>query len=392
MDFGFTPEQEQLRAQVRRLLDTELPLERILAWSAKPQPLDRALWTRVAALGWPGITVPEAYGGLGLGCEDLIVVLEEMGKSLAPLPLLATDAAVTAIRLLADDAQCTAHLPGIAAGATIATIAVLEESDVVAPDAIATRARAAEGEARHATGAAATRGAGAAGDVVLDGVKLFVPDAQHADLILVAARENDGVSLFAVPATAPGVRVAPLVVVDPTKPAAEVRLESVRLAASARLGVAGGAWPAIVRVLDRMTIGLAAEMIGAADAALAMAVEYAKVRRQFGSPIGRFQGVKHRCAELLVDIESARSLVYYGAWAVEQSPEQAASYAAMAKAAASEALDATGEECIQIHGAIGYTWECHAHLFYKRGRHCHVWMGAPDEHYERVLALQEQTA
>src|SRR5438477_13180331 len=114
MDFGFTPEQEQLRAQVRRLLDTELPLDRILAWSAKPQALDRGLWTRVAALGWPGITIPEAHGGLGLGCEDLIVVLEEMGKTLAPLPLLATDAAVTAIRLLGDDAQCAARLPGIA--------------------------------------------------------------------------------------------------------------------------------------------------------------------------------------------------------------------------------------------------------------------------------------
>src|SRR5262249_43987025 len=116
MDFGFTPEQEQLRAQVRRFLDTELPLERILALAAKPQPLDRALWKRIAALGWPGITIPEAHGGLGLGCEDLIVVLEEMGKSLAPLPLLAVDAAVAAIRALGDDAQCAALLPGIASG------------------------------------------------------------------------------------------------------------------------------------------------------------------------------------------------------------------------------------------------------------------------------------
>src|SRR5256885_251155 len=220
MDFGFTQEQEQLRAQVRRFLDAEVPLDRILEWSAKPQPLDRALWKRLAELGWPGITIPEAHGGLGLGCEDLIVVFEEMGKSLAPLP-------------------------------------------------------------------------------------------------------------------APGVRVTPLAVVDPTNPAAEVHLDGVRLPASARLGAAGGAWPAIARVLDRMTIGLAAEMVGAADAALAMAVEYAKVRRQFGSPIGRFQGVKHRCAELLVDVESARSLVYYGAWAVGHAPAQAASYAAMLKAAPS---------------------------------------------------------
>ena len=374
MDFGFTPEQEQLRAQVRRLLDKELPLDRILAWSADPQPLDRALWKRTAELGWPGITVPERHGGLGLGCEDLIVVLEEMGRSLAPLPLLATDAAVAALRALGTDAQQAEHLPAIAAGDVVATIAVLEASDVLAPEAIAARA--------------ASRGA----DVVLDGTKLFVPDAQDADRILVAVREGAGVSLFVVPTDAPGVEVTPLVVVDPTKPAAEVRLTGVRVPAGARLGAPGGAWPALARVLDRMTIGLAAEMVGAADAALGMAVAYAKVRQQFGSPIGRFQGVKHRCAELLVDVESARSLVYYGAWAAEQDPAQAALYASMAKGAAADALDAAGEECIQIHGAIGYTWECHAHLFYKRGRHCQVWMGAPDEHYERVLALSEAAA
>jgi alkylation response protein AidB-like acyl-CoA dehydrogenase len=371
MDFGFTPEQEQLRAQVRRFLDKELPLERVLAWSAAPQPLDRALWTRMAELGWVGITVPEEHGGLGLGCEDLIVVLEEMGRSLAPVPLLATDAAVAALRALGSAAQQAAHLPGIAAGETVATLAVLEESDVPRPEALATRAQA--------------NGSG----VVLDGVKLFVPDGENADLVLVAAREGDGASLFAVPTDTPGVTVTPLVVLDATKPAAEVRLEGVRLAASARLGAAGAAWPTLARVLDRMTVGLAAEMVGAADAALGLAVEYAKVRQQFGAPIGRFQGVKHRCAELLVDLESARSLVYFGAWAVEHDPAQAASYAAMAKAAASETLDQAGEDCIQIHGAIGYTWECHAHLFYKRGRHCHVWLGAPDEHYERVLALQE---
>jgi alkylation response protein AidB-like acyl-CoA dehydrogenase len=370
MDFGFTAEQEQLRGQVRRLLDKELPLDRVLAWCADPQPLDRALWKRMAALGWAGITVPETHGGLGLGCEDLIVVLEEMGKSLCPMPLLATDAAVAALRALGSETQHAAYLAGIAAGDTVATLAVLEESDVAAPDALATRA--------HARGA----------DVVLDGSKLFVPDGQDADLLLVAAHEGEGVSLFAVPADTPGLTVTPLVVLDPTKPAAAARLEGVTVPAAARLGAPGAAWPALARTLDRMTIGLAAEMVGAADAALQMAVAYAKVRQQFGSPIGRFQGVKHRCAELLVDLESARSLVYYGAWAAEHDPTQAASYAAMAKAAASEALDAAGEECVQIHGAIGYTWECHAHLFYKRGRHCQVWLGAPDEHYERVLALQ----
>lgn len=373
MDFGFTPEQDELRSQARRLLDQELPLDRILAWAADPKTLDRALWKKTAELGWAGLTVPEAHGGLGLGAVDLIVLLEEMGKSLCPLPLASTDLAVAALVALGGAEQQAAWLPKIAAGDVIATVAIPEASDVPTADGIATTASA--------------RG----GDLVLDGAKLFVPDGQHADLVLVAAREGEGVSLFAVPAETPGVTVAPLVVVDATKPAAEVRLDGAVVPARARIGAAGGAWPTLVRLLDRQTVTHAAEMVGAADAALRMAVEYAKVRQQFGSPIGRFQGVKHRCAEMLCDVESARSLVYYAAWALDSAPGQVPQYAAMAKALASEALDAAGEECVQIHGAIGYTWECHAHLFYKRGRQSHVWLGAPDEHYERVMtSLQQQ--
>lgn len=368
MDFGFTPEQDALRHQARRFLDAELPLDRILAWSGDPARIDRGLWTRMAELGWAGLTVPEAHGGLGLGAVDLIVLLEEFGRSLCPLPLASTDLAVAALTALGDAEQQAAWLPKIAKGEVVATVAILETSDVPREDGIATRA------------------VGAGGDVTLDGAKLFVPDGQHADLLLIAAREGEGTSLFAVPADTPGVTVVPLVVVDATKPAAEVRLAGAKVAARARLGAAGQAWPTLARLLDRQTITHAAEMVGAADAALRMAVEYAKVRQQFGSPIGRFQGVKHRCAEMLCDVESARSLVYYAAWALDSAPDQVPTYAAMAKALASEALDTAGEECVQIHGAIGYTWECHAHLFYKRGRQSHVWLGAPDEHYERVMA------
>ncbi|MEB2284857.1 MAG: hypothetical protein B6D46_14880 [Polyangiaceae bacterium UTPRO1] len=374
MDFGFTPEQDELRAQARRLLDHELPLDRILASSAAPPTLDRALWKRTAELGWAGLTIPEAHGGLGLCAVDLIVLLEEMGKTLCPLPLASTDLAVAALTALGDEAQRAEWLPRIASGDVVATVAILEASDVPAAEGIGARATA------------------RAGEVVLDGAKLFVPDGQHADLVLVAAREGAGVSLFAVPAAAPGVTATPLVVVDATKPAAEVRLAGAVLPERARLGSAGAAWPVLAHLLDRQAITHAAEMVGSADAALRLAVEYAKVRRQFGSPIGRFQGVKHRCAEMLCDIESARSLVYYAAWALDSAPEQVARYAAMAKALASEALDAAGEECVQIHGAIGYTWECHAHLFYKRGRQSYVWLGAPDEHYERVMGALEPRA
>jgi len=191
---------------------------------------------------------------------------------------------------------------------------------------------------------------------VIDGAKLFVPDGQHADLLLVAAREGQGTSLFAVPVETPGVTVTPLVVVDATKPAAEVRLDGAVLPVSARVGRAGTAWPVLAasaRSPDHHPRGR--------DGGLRRrrAPDGRRVRQgaqQFGSPIGRFQGVKHRCAEMLCDVESARSLVYYAAWAIDQAPAEAASYAAMAKAAASEALDQAGEECIQIHGAIGYTW------------------------------------
>ena len=374
MDFGFTPEQDELRSQARRFLDQQLPLDRILAWTSDPASIDRGLWKRMADLGWTGLTAPERHGGLGLGAVDLIVLLEEMGRSLCPLPLASVDIAVAALTALGNEAQQSAWLPKIAAGDVIATLAVFESSDVPTADGIATTATA--------------RG----NDVVIDGAKLFVPDGQHADLLLVAVREGQGTSLFAVPVETPGVTVTPLVVVDATKPAAEVRLGGAMLPASARLGSAGTAWPVLARLLDRQIITHVAEMVGSADAALQMAVAYARVRQQFGSPIGRFQGVKHRCAEMLCDVESARSLVYYAAWAIDQAPAEAASYAAMAKAAASEALDQAGEECIQIHGAIGYTWECHAHLFYKRGRQSHIWLGAPDEHYERVMAASLASA
>jgi alkylation response protein AidB-like acyl-CoA dehydrogenase len=374
MDFGFTPEQDELRSQSRRFLDQQLPLDRILAWTSDPTRIDRGLWKRMADLGWTGLTVPERHGGLGLGAVDLIVLLEEMGRSLCPLPLAAVDLAVAALAALGDETQQATWLAKIAAGDVIATLAVFESSDVPTADGIATTAT--------------SRGA----DVVLDGTKLFVPAGQHADLLLVGAREGQGTSLFAVPVDTPGVTVTPLVVVDATKPAAEVRLAGAVLPATARLGAAGTAWPVLAGLLDRQTIAHVAEMVGSADAALQMAVAYAKVRQQFGSPIGRFQGVKHRCAEMLCDIESARSLVYYAAWAIDHAPAEAASYAAMAKALASEALDQAGEECIQIHGAIGYTWECHAHLFYKRGRQSYVWLGAPDEHYERVIASMMSSA
>lgn len=369
MNFGFSEDQEQLRAQVRRFLDTECPMERVRQVMALTEPHDRALWARIAALGWPALTVPEAHGGLGLSWEDLVVIAEEMGRTLFPSPLLSSAIATRAIVLMASERQKARWLPPIASGESIATLAVLEGSDDLS---VAGVELVAENNGEQ---------------IVLTGTKMFVPYAHAADLLLVAAREQGGVSLFAVPAGAAGMTITPLRLIDPTKRAAQVVLEAVAVDPSDRIGEPGSAWSDISAVLDAGTVALAAEMVGAADAALHLASEYAKVRKQFGHPIGRFQGVKHRLAEIFVDVEQSRSLVYFASWAVDHQSDPRAAVS-MAKAYASQALDRAGEEGIQIHGAIGFTWECDAHLYYKRGRYCRSLDGSPEYHHERLLAAQ----
>lgn len=369
MEFGFSADQEQLKAGVRRFLDSECPLDRVRTIMTAREPHDLGLWQKIAELGWQGLTIPEEYGGLALAWEDLVVVAEETGRTLFPSPLLAGAAAARAIDALGSPAQKDQWLPRIATGELVATLAVLEESDDLTEAGVELVAE--------------PSGSG----VVLSGRKMFVPWGQAADLLLVAAREHGGISLFAVPADAAGVTITPLRLVDPTMRAAEVLLDGVAADASTRLGQPGGAWPELAKVLDAATVALAAEMVGAADAALRLATEYAKIRKQFGEVIGKFQGVKHRLAEILVDVESARSLVYFASWAIDHVPDPRANVS-MAKAYASIALDRAGEDGIQIHGAVGFTWECDAHLYYKRGRYCRSLDGTPEYHHERLLACQ----
>lgn len=370
MDFGFTAEQEQLRAQVRRFLDTECPLERVRALTASDAPpLDPKLWEKAAALGWTALVVPEADGGLGLAWEDVVVVAEESGRSLFPSPFIATVTAARLIAKLGNDEQKARWLASIAAGSLVATLAVTEESDVPGVAGVEMAVRTSGGRQ------------------TLSGVKAFVPDGQSAELFLVAANEVEGVSVFAVPGDARGVTREALRLIDETHRAAFVRLEDVGVEDSWRVGPAGGAAAALAHAIDAQAVALAAEMVGSAQAALDLAVEYAKVRKQFGQPIGRFQGVKHRLAEIHVAIESARSLVYYASWAIDNTVD-ASRHVSMAKAFATEAIDRAGEECIQTHGAIGYTAECDAQLYYKRGRYSRNLAGPVAWHNERILSAQ----
>ena len=369
MEFGFNPEQAQLKEQVRRFLDGECPLDRVREIMAAEQPYDATLWKRVTELGWPALTVPEQYGGLGLAWEDLAIVAEEAGRSLFPSPLFANAVAARVIAEVGSEHQKQRWLPGLAGGELLATVAVFDEPDRL-----------------DATGITAV--AEEAGETLtVSGSKPLVPYGQAADLLLVAAKEGAGISLFAIPADAAGVTVTPQRLIDRTHRAAEVSLEAVTVDPADRLGAAGQVWGDLERAMDAATVVLAAEMVGAADAAVTLASEYAKVREQFGQPIGRFQGVKHRLAEMYVGVESSRSLVYYASWAVDNQ-DNAAGETSMAKAYASQALDRAGEEGVQIHGAIGFTDECDAHLFYKRGRYCRNLAGSPEHHYERLLVQQ----
>ncbi len=366
MNFGFSPEQQQLRTQVRRFLDSECPLERVRELMAASAPFDAALWQMTTELGWHALIVPEAQGGLGLNWEDVVVVAEETGRSLFPSPFISTAVAARLIGKLGDDSQRERLLAPIATGRSVATLAVTEESDIPFDGGVATTARADGGR------------------VTLQGVKMFVPDGMAADLLLVVVREANGLSVFAVPADAPGVSRTALKLVDATQRAARIELESVTVDAGARLGRPGEATAELRSALDAQVVARAAEMTGAADAALNLAVAYAKVRKQFGQPIGRFQGVKHELAEVYVEVESARSLAYYASWAVEQA-EGASRHVSMAKLYAAGAADRAGEACVQVHGAIGFTWECDAHLFYKRGRMSRNLLGSAGWHGERIL-------
>ena len=369
MNFGFTEEQELLRNEVRKFLGENCPLEEVRRISESSEGFDRELWNQIAELGWLGLTIPEEHGGADLGWVDLVVILEEAGRTLFPLPLLSTTLAAAAIRLCGSAEQQARWLPSIADGSAIGTLAFLEEDDIQGPEGIRLRATA--------------------GDEVEAGEKLFVCDAGIADLFVVALRSGDGptdLCLAVLERGAAGLGVENLPGVDLTKRLGRVRFEGVHLAEDAILARGGDACAAITRLQDLGAAAVAAEMVGAAEAALQLTVSYARDRIQFGQPIGTFQGVKHPLAEMYVDIESMKSLVYYAAWCLGEDHEDAALAASRAKAYASEAFARIGLDAIQLHGGIGYTWEYDAQLFLKRSKWARPIFGDADYHYERVAS------
>ncbi len=369
MNFGFSEEQELLRSEVRKLLDTRAPLDdvrRVTEDEAGPG-YDPALWKQIAELGWTGLVVPEAHGGAGLGWVDLVVVLEETGRSLFPSPLVATTLAADAISQAGSDAQRARYLPGLANGTTIGSVALIEEDDTPGPAGIQLAAR--------------PQGDG----VVLSGEKLFVQNAAAADLFVVAFRREGELVLAVVEKAQTGVRASDWPGIDLTKRLGRLRLENVEIAGDAIL--ANGDAAAVARLFDAGATAVTAEAVGAAEAALRLTTGYAKERIQFGRPIGTFQGVKHPLAEMYVDVESFKSLVYYAAWCIDEGHADLPLAASRAKAYASEAFPRIGIDGVQLHGGIGYTWEYDAHLYLKRAKWVRPIFGDADHHYERVAAL-----
>ncbi len=365
MEFAFTDEQEQLRAAVRRFLAERSPEAEVRRLMDTVEGYDPAVWARMAEqLELPGLIIPEAFGGGGFGFVELVVVLEEMGRALLCAPYLSAVQAATLL-LSCDDAEARKdYLPGVAHGSTLATVALTEasgrwdEPGVTLP---------------------ATPGGGTGW--TLSGEKLYVLDGHIADLVLVAARAPAGVSVFAVERGATGFTAEPMDTLDRTRKQARLTFA----ATPARpVGAEGAGWPALARMLDLAAVALAAEQVGGAQRVLDMAVEYAGVRSQFGRPIGSFQAIKHKCADLLLEVESARSAAYHAGWAAAGDPAELPAAASLAKAYCSEAYAHAAAENIQIHGGIGFTWEHPAHLYYKRAKSAELLFGDPDHHRERL--------
>lgn len=373
MNFAFSEEQEMLRDSARRFLEEKCGSETVRALMETESGYDQGLWAEIAEQGWQAMAIPEQYGGAGFTILEQIVLMEEMGRALFPVPFLAS-AVLAANTLLVggSEDQKVVFLPGIAAGETIWTLAVTEESgrwDAGGVEATAKR----DGD-----------------EYIINGVKTFVLDGHIADTLIVAARTgsqvepDDGVSLFAVPASTAGLNRTKLDTMDQTRPLAMIELSEVRIPASNRIGEEGAAWPIIETVTDIAVVALAAEQVGGAQKCLEMAVEYAKVRIQFGRPIGSFQAIKHKCADMLVQVESAKSAAYYAAWATSEQNEEVAIVAPLAKSYCSEAYFFCAAENIQIHGGIGFTWEHDAHLYFKRAKSSELMFGDPAFHRARL--------
>jgi alkylation response protein AidB-like acyl-CoA dehydrogenase len=363
VNFAFSEEQEELRRITRQFLESKSSEAEVRRLMETEEGYDPKVWSQMAnELGLQSLIIPEEFGGQGFSYIELTVVLEEMGRALLAAPYFSTVALATNTLLHSgDDAAKKEHLPGVADGSTIATVAFTEPNgkwDESGIEATATK----DGDAWK-----------------LNGTKMFVLDGHTANLVIVAAKTDGGTSLFTVAGDASGLTRTPLSTMDQTRKQAKLEFADVP---ATLLGTEGAGWDVLGKVLDLAAVALAAEQVGGAQLVLETAVQYAKDRVQFGRPIGSFQAIKHKCADMLLEVESAKSAAYYAAWCAAEMNDELPSVASLAKAYCSEAYFHATAENIQIHGGIGFTWEHPAHLYFKRAKSSELLFGDPTYHRE----------
>lgn len=367
MSFGFTDEQNELRRVVRSFFEGKADEAQVRRHMESPLGYDPSLWAQMAdELGLVGLAIPERFGGQGFTFVELGVVAEELGRALVPSPYFASAVlASSALLGSGDDAARRRYLPGIASGATIASLAVTEESGRWEAGAIRARAReTADGWA-------------------VDGAKTYVLDGCSADVLFVAAHTDSGLSLFAVDRFE-SVSRRELSTLDRTRKQSRIEFSATP---AWLVGRSGGAEEVLRSTLALGCAALAAEQVGGAQRCLEMAVAYAKARRQFGKPIGSFQAIRHKCADIFLDVECARGAAYYAVQAAAQRSPELPAVASLAKACSSEAYARAAAANIQIHGGIGFTWEHPAHLYFKRAHSSGHLLG--DASYHRRLLADE---
>ena len=368
MNFVFTPEQEELRSSLRRFFASRSPTSEVRRLADTADGYDPLVWKQMAEqLGLQGLAIPEEYGGFGYSIVELEIVFEEMGRALVCAPYFSSVGLASQVLLaLGDDTDKERWLPSIADGSLIATVAVTDEDAAWGLDRVSTTATE------------------AGGTWTIDGSKMFVVDGHIAGLLLVVARTSEGLGVFADEGSQAGLTRTSLSVLDFTRKLARVDFDSV---AARRIGPDSDASSAISGALDVALAALAAEQVGGAARCLEMAVDYAKTRVQFGRAIGSFQAIKHKCADMLLQVESAKSAAYYAAWSAAGGASELPVAAALAKAYCSDAYFHVAAENIQIHGGIGYTWEHDAHLYFRRAKSSQLLFGDPRYHRSRLADL-----
>jgi alkylation response protein AidB-like acyl-CoA dehydrogenase len=371
-NFGFGEEEAMVRDLARRFLEENAPIEtlrQLVASDAKlvygaetpPAPYDEKLWHQIVELGWTGLGIPEVAGGSDMKMVAVAALVEEIGRAALPSPLVATLLATCVLRQASQDAALP-QLRKVVEGASVSLAITNAEGSWAPGDCDVTAETAGKG-------------------TTLQGTASFVQDARKAAFFLVSARGTAGLGLYCVDANAAGVTIVPDHIVDLTRDQAQVRFDGVSLDAAAQVAAPGEGEAILEAALPALLTIVAADLAGAAEWQLQATAEYARVRTQFDHPLGFFQAVKHPVVNMMIEVDRARSLVYAAACAIDTGSARALSAARMAKSAASDAAAFCCGRSVQLHGGIGFTWECDLHIYFKRQKHNQFYLG--DGIYQR---------